>query len=423
MDSQAAGRLAVWPSILQLMSAPPASRILQVDADAFYVQVARLTDPDGAGKAELLLVGGSPSGRGVVTSASYPARRFGVRSGMPTARALRLCPDAMVVGVPRGACSARSRAIVQVLERFTPVVEPASIDEMYLDLSGTEALYRQEPLEATARRIRAAVWQDTQIAVSIGGGTNRLVAKLAAGRAKPHCTPAADGVVVVPPGEEAAFLATFDLADIPGVGPRFQDRLAALGLRTVTDALAHDRDALRRWLGATAGDWLYHRIRGVGATAVQQRTHARSLSRDETFARDLDDDDALRRELLRLSDRAAADLRRHGYRARTVTVRIRDADFRDRRASRTLARPVSADRAIADVALALLARLRKARRVPARLLGVGLSQLVTADDVEQTVLFPDAVADHLESDRDRRLSKALDDLRERFGRDAVDRGG
>ena len=132
------------------MPSPP-PRILQVDADAFYVQVARLTDPDGAGRADLLLVGGTPQGRGVVTSASYGARRFGVTSGMSMAQAIRLCPDAVVVGVPRRACSARSRAIVAVLDRFTPVVEPASIDEMYLDLSGTERLYGGESLADTVR--------------------------------------------------------------------------------------------------------------------------------------------------------------------------------------------------------------------------------------------------------------------------------
>jgi DNA polymerase-4 len=400
------------------MSTP---RILQVDADAFFVQVARLVNPEGAGKAELLLVGGSAGGRGVVTSASYAARKFGARSGMSTAQALRLCPGAMVVGVPRRACGERSRAIVAVLERFTPVVEPASIDEMFLDLSGTEGLYRHEPLEATARRIREAVLRETRIAVSIGGGTNRLVAKLAAGRAKPHHTPEAQGVVIVPPGEEAAFLATFDLADLPGVGPRFQERLAALGLRTVPDALRQERDTLRRWLGVRAGDWLYERIRGRATTLVQARVRARSISRDETFARDLDDDDALRRELLHLADRAAASLRADGYRARTIAVRIRDRDFRDRRASRTLPAPVSADRPIADVALELLAKLRRARRLPARLLSVSLSQL-TRDPVDvQDTLFPDDAPDRLESDRDRRLSRALDRLRERFGRDAVDR--
>jgi DNA polymerase-4 len=399
----------------------PAPRILQVDADAFYVQVARLTDPDGAGRADLLLVGGSPSGRGVVTSASYGARAFGVHSGMPTARALRLCPDASVVGVPRRECSARSRAVVAVLERFTPVVEPASIDEMYLDLSGTERLYHHEAIEVTARRIRAAVRRETEIVVSIGGGTNRLIAKLAAGRAKPHKTPEADGVLIVPPGGEADFLATFDLAAIPGVGPRFQERLAALGLRTVRDALRHDRTVLERWLGKRTGGWLHDRVRGLASATVEQRLAAKSLSRDETFASDLDDEDDLRRELLRLSDRAAADLRHQGYRARTVTVRIRDRDFKDRRASRTLARAVSTDRAVAETALSLMTRLRSARRIPARLLSVSLSQLVRADEPDQAGLFAEDV-DVPETDRDRRLARALDQVHDRFGTQSLERG-
>jgi len=401
----------------------PASRILQVDADAFYVQVARLVDPDGAGRAELLLVGGSPQGRGVVTSASYSVRRFGVRSGMAMAQAIRLCPDALVVGVPRRACSERSRAIVGALERFTPAVEPASIDEMYLDLSGTERLYRHEPLEATARRIREAVQQEAGITVSIGGGTNRLIAKLAAGRAKPHHTPAAHGVLIVPPGEEGSFLATFDLGDIPGVGPRFQDRLAAVGLVTVRDALPHDRATLRRWLGPRAADWLHDRIRGVAGATVEPRADAKSISRDETFATDLDDDGDLRRELLRLSDRAAADLRAGGYRARTVAVRIRDRDFRDRRASRTLPEGITTDRAIAELALSLFARLRRARPIPARLLSVALSQLSGSDEPDQQELFGNAAGSPAETERDRRLSHALDELRDRFGSEAIRRAG
>jgi DNA polymerase-4 len=400
---------------------PPPSRILQVDADAFYVQVARLVDPDGAGRADLLLVGGTPQGRGVVTSASYGARRFGVTSGMSMAQAIRLCPDAMVVGVPRRACSARSRAIVEVLERFTPVVEPASIDEMYLDLSGTERLYGGEALPATATRIRETVRRETEITVSIGGGTNRLIAKLAAGRAKPHRTPDAHGVIVVSPGEEAAFLATFALADIPGVGPKFDERLAALGLRTVPDALRHDSATLRRWLGTRAGDWLYERVRGHASAAVERRESQKSLSRDETFGTDLDAPEDLRRELLRLSDRAAADLRADGYRARTISVRIRDRDFRDRRASRTLPRAVSTDRAVAETALALLDRLRAARKIPARLLSVSLSQLVRADEPDQMGLFEDD-RDAPETDRDRRLARALDQVHDRYGRRSLERG-
>jgi DNA polymerase-4 len=399
-----------------------APRILQVDADAFFVQVARLIDPDGAGKEELLLVGGSPQGRGVVTSASYAARAYGARSGMATAQALRLCPDAVVVGVPRRACSERSRAIVRVLERFTPIVEPASIDEMYLDLSGTETLYHGEPLEVTARRIRQEVLHESEIVVSIGGGTTRLVSKLAAGRAKPHRTPDADGVIIVQPGREEAFLQTFSLADIPGVGPKFQERLANLGLTAVPDALRQDRATLQRWLGERAGAWLYDRARGIDPTPIVQRERAKSMSRDETFAQDIDDDDLLRRELLRLSDRAGADLRSHGYVARTISVRVRDHDFRDRRASKTLRQAVSSDRAIAGVALELLAKLRRARRVPARLLSVALSQLGGATTEEQLGLFPEVASQSLETERDRRLSRAVDQLRKKFGRDAVGRG-
>lgn len=405
---------------MALTTPPP--RILQVDADAFYVQVARLADPEGAGRAEFLLVGGTPQGRGVVTSAAYEARKFGVRSGMPTSRALRLCPHATVVGVPRRACSERSRAIVSVLERFTPVVEPASIDEMYLDLSGTEELYRHESLEDTARRIRRSILAETEVRVSIGAGTNRLVAKLAAGRAKPHRTPEADGVVVVLPGQEDAFLATFDLGDIPGVGPRFQERLARYGLKTVREALLHERPVLEDWFGRRAGSWLHQRIRGMDSTPILSRSRAKSLSRDETFSEDVDDEDALRRELLRLSDRAAHDLRRQGYVARTITVRIRDRDFRDRRASRTLPRGVSTERVIFDEAAKLLSKLRAARRIPARLLSISLSQITGADTEEQLGLF-DTVGDALETERDHRLAQAVDAVRRKFGSGAVERGG
>src|SRR5690349_921149 len=179
-----------------------ARRILHADADAFFVSVARMTDPEGAGKATLLIVGGRPGSRGVVCSASWETRAFGVRSAMPIAQALRLCPDAMCVPVPRQACSATSKAIAAVLARFTPVVEGASIDEWYLDLSGTEALYHDEPLESTARRIRETVHKETGMWLSFGGGSSKLVAKLAAERAKPRPGTGATGVRIVEEGTE-----------------------------------------------------------------------------------------------------------------------------------------------------------------------------------------------------------------------------
>ena len=389
-------------------------RILLADADAFYVSVARLVDPEGAGKAALLIVGGAADRRGVVTSASYEARAYGVTSAMPMARAVRLCPAATVVPVPWDACVAKGEEIRAVLERFTPAVERASSDEFYLDLSGTERLYRGEPLAVTAARIRAEVAAATRLSVSIGGGSSKLVAKLAAGRAKPRPGVAGTGVHVVAAGDEEAFLREFTLADLPGVGPRFQEELARYGLRHVTDALRYDARTLGSWLGERAGRWLFDRIRGVDPSAVDPSGEAKSISRDETFPADLDDPAALDRELRALAGRAGADLRASGLLARTVTVRIRDADFTDRQASRTLPAPVLSDRAILATARELLARLRAARPVPARLLSVGLTQLVREGPPDQLPLFG-AEAPGPETERDRTLARLVDRLRDRFG--------
>ena len=388
-------------------------RILLADADAFFVAVARMVDPEVAGKEPLIIVGGTRESRGVVCSASYEARKFGVRSAMPIARALRLCPRAMCVPVPRRACGEKSRAIRAVLDRFSPVVEGASIDEWYLDLGGTEELYR-EPLDTTAARIRGRVIDETGLSVSIGGGTSKLVAKLAVERAKPKPGTGATGVHVVPPGDEGPFLATFQLAEIPLVGPRFQERLGALGMRSVPDVLQYDLPTLARWLGEREASWLYERVRGIDRSEVESGGEAKSISRDETFPADIDDDHELARELLALVTRAAADLREDGLTARTITVRIRDFDFRTRQASRTLDAPVISDRVILEVTRALFAKLRAARRVPARLLGVGLASLGVDATADQFTLFErrDAL---VESDRDRTLARTIDQVRAKFG--------
>jgi DNA polymerase-4 len=392
-----------------------ARRILLVDADAFFVAVARLVDPDGAGKEPLLIVGGTRESRGVVCSASYEVRKYGVRSAMPIARALRLCPQAMCVPVPRRACGEKHREIRAVLERFSPIVEGASIDEWYLDLDGTEALYDHEPLAETARRIRAAVTTTTGLSVSIGGGTSKLIAKLVVERAKPKPGTGATGVHVVDAGQEAAFLNGVALAEIPFIGPRFQQRLATLGLRTVPDVLQYDVPTLSQWLGARAAEWLYDRVRGIDRSKVESSNEAKSISRDETFPADIAADDELERELLALVTRAAADLRGDGLTARTVTVRIRDWDFKTRQASRTLDTGVISDRVILGVARLLLAKLRKARRVPARLLGVALSSLSTDADADQLTLFAERPTVLTETDRDRLLARTVDRVRAKFG--------
>ncbi len=398
-----------------------ARRILLADVDAFYVAVARMVDPDGAGKAPLLIVGGSRESRGVVCSASWETRKFGVRSAMPISRALRLCPDAMCVPVPRKACSQKSHEIREVLERFTPIVEGASIDEWYMDLGGTEGVYHHEPLGRTAHRMREAVNVETGLSISIGGGTNKLVAKLAVERAKPKPGTGADGVHIVAPGTEEEFLRTFTLAEIPLVGPKFQERLAKLGMITVPEVLQYDLSTLQQWLGEREGEWLWDRVHGVSDSAVESWGEAKSISRDETFAEDIHDDAELERELLALVTRAAFDLRTDGLTARTITVRIRDKDFRTRSAQRTLVEPVVSDRVILRVARDLLAKLRAARRVPARLLGVALSSLAQDPKADQLKLFAaTAKADpSAETERDRVIALTVDRVREKFGKKGI----
>ena len=393
----------------------PARRILLVDADAFFVAVARIVDPEGAGRAPLLIVGGAAGSRGVVCSASYETRAFGVRSAMPISRALRLCPDAMCVPVPRGACSRKHREIRAVLERFSPVVQAASIDEWYLDLAGTESLYEDAPLDMLAHRIRDAVLADTSLSVSIGGGTSKLLAKLAVERAKPKT--GATGVHIVAPGEEPGFMRQLTLADIPGIGPKTTARLAERGLRRVEDVLALDAAALARLVGARDAEWLAARVRGVDEAEVAERDVARSISRDETFHADIHDDLLLEGELTELVGRAAAELRSEGLTSRTITVRIRDTDFTTRQASRTVDEALSSDRALFTIARALLQKLRKARRMPARLLGVQLSNF-TAPASRQLALF-DTGGEPLETRKDLEVARAMDRVRARFGRDAI----
>lgn len=394
-----------------MSTSSPTRRILLVDCDQFFVQVARLEDPEGAGRAELLIVGGSATGRGVVTSASYACREYGVRSAMPTGKALRLCPDATVVGVPRSACSERSRAVRTSLEGQAPVVQAASIDEFYLDLTGTERLFRGESLTETADRIRQTVYEESRIHVSIGGGTNRLVAKLATRRAKPN------GVHVVGAGEEASFLTEHDLADIPGVGPALAKELGRRGLVRVPDLLAVESEWLERWFGASRAEWLRRRALGIGSDTVNAREPRKSISAERTFSADIDDDDELERRLLKLAVSVARTLRAEGFRARTLTVKLRDGDFTTRSRSHTFPEPIELESTLFPVAKELLGDLRKQRRTGARLIGIGLGNLVDRDAGGQMVLFGDR--ESFESERMRDLHRTLDSVRDRFGGDAL----
>ncbi len=393
--------------------------VLLADCDVYYVQLARLADPQGAGCATHLIVGGTAQSRGVVCSASYEVREFGVRSGMPIARALRLCPHAMCVPVPRRLCAEKSREVVRVLKRFAPAVQSASPDEAYLELtSAMDTVYRGRTLEAVAHDIRRAVLAETAIRISLGGGTNRLVAKLAVERAKPRPGTDGRGVHVVKPGEEADFVATVTLGDIPGIGPKFQQRLGRIGWRDVADVLPHDRATLERVAGQRQGRWLYDVIRGIDRVVVQARSPQKSIGHETTFSRDMIDDADLRQTLLVLTDHAVSDMRGGRCGARTIAVRVKDADFVLRRASRTVPTALTTYQAIAPIAGELLQRLRAERRVPVRLVGVTLSQLSGDDGADQLPLF-DATSNRGESPQQRRVAAAVDHLRRRLGHDII----
>jgi DNA polymerase-4 len=315
------------------------------------------------------------------------------------------------------------------------VVQASSIDEWYCDLGGTEALYGHEPLAVTAHRIRTAVREVTGLNVSIGGGTSRLIAKMAVEVAKPKPGTGADGVHCVAPGDEAAFLSGFRLADLPMVGPRLAERLARMGLETVKEAQAWPAEALVSRLGDRAGTWLARRVQGEDDSIVSPRDRQKQISREDTFAHDLDDDEVIERELLRLAVRVSADLRRQALRARTVTVKVKDRDFKSRTAQRTLGSFIESEKSVVKAARPLLRHLRGKRRVPLRLLGIALSHfddepeaaplpatqlgLFGAEGAAATPAAPPPTAEPVESSRDRALTRALDRIRDRYGAGAI----
>lgn len=398
------------PSSLPASNRP--RRILHVDVDAMFVQCAILEDPERLADEPLILVGGSPTGRGVVTSASYGCRAFGVRSAMPMATALRLCPKAVVVRVPGAMIRRKSHELREVLADWTPVMAVASVDEAYLDLTGTEELYRHQPLEAIARALQRQVKERTGLDVSIGGGTNRLVAKLATGFAKPR------GVFVVPPGEEESFVGGLRISDLIGIGPSFEAELRRRGVTSMEALRALDVATMAGWWGRERAEWLWRRCRGIDEAPIGDRgVGSRSISSERTFGRDLSSIVELEEALLALVVDVSSSLRSKGLFARTVTVKLRYTDFQDRSRSRTLDAPIQTERAIFSVARELLHSLRARRDDPVRLIGVGLTNLDTHGENAQGQLVD--LVPPPESARDRALASAADRLRSRFGADAV----
>jgi DNA polymerase IV len=382
--------------------AEPAEPILHVDMDAFYASVEVRRRPELAGRP--VLVGGA-GGRGVVASASYEARARGIHSAMPMARALRLCPEAVVITPDFEAYAAASAAIREIFLAVTPLVEPISMDEAFLDVRGSTRLFGQPPEIGTA--IRRRIRDELGLPASVGIAPNKFLAKLCSDKAKP------DGLLHLRVDDVAAFLQPLPVGDLWGVGAKTAERLARFGVRTVGDLTHLPQDTLRRLVGEATAPHLAALARGEDRRTVTPHQGMKGMSAEETFDADVDDPEVLRREVLRLSEKLARRLRRHGSAARTVTLKLRYASFQTVTRSITLPTPVDDATRIHAAAAQLLDGLRL-QRVRVRLIGVGLSNLVPGDAARQLSLTAD--------DRWQQLERAADRARDRFGDAAVTRG-
>lgn len=350
-----------------------ARTIVHADLDAFFASVEQRDNPELRGRP--VIVGGPPEARGVVAAASYEARRFGVRSAMPMSRALRLCPQAVRLSPRFERYAQVSRQVMAIFRSLTPLVEPLSLDEAFLDVTAQAEAYGGP--EALARHLKERVRQETGLTVSIGVGSNKTVAKIASDLGKP------DGLVVVPPGEEAAFLAPLPVRALWGVGPRTEALLAEAGIATVGELARADPEQLRRLLGSRAP--LFQAMaRGIDERPVQVERERKSVGAETTFPRDLPDGPELRRALAELAAQVARRLRSQGVRARTVAIKLRYADFRTVTRQRALPLPVSEGDEIARAASALLEGVAS----PGdrfRLLGIQGSRLVSRGEEQLTL--------------------------------------
>lgn len=332
--------------------------IVHLDLDAFFAAVEVLEDPNLAGKP--LLIGGRPEERGVVATASYPARAFGVHSAMPMARALALCPDAVVLPTRHNLYRDYSRRVMNIVGEASPLVEQVSIDEAYLDLTDQVTAW-EEGIEA-ARSLQRRIKKEIGLSSSLGVATNKLVAKVASDRDKPG------GLTVVPPGEEAAFLAPLQVRALWGVGPVTAEKLAEMGVTTVAELVQFPEDILRDRFGRN-GAAMALMARGVDQRPVVTEYEAKSVSQETTFSRDLTNPEALRGQLWRLSQGVSRRLRRNELAATTIAIKLRYSDFTTLTRQMRLSMPTDDEREIYRAALVLLRRAWQRGR-PVRLLGV-----------------------------------------------------
>jgi DNA polymerase-4 len=337
--------------------------VAHLDLDAFFAAVEELEHPELCRVP--LVVGGDPQGRGVVATANYVARRFGIRSAMSCAEARRRCPRATFVRPRMSLYRDYSREVWSIVHEIVPTVEQAGIDEGYLDLGEVSPTF--DDARALAEAVQAVVRARTHLSCSLGLASSKVVAKIASDRHKPA------GLTVVRPGREAAFLAPFDIRILPGVGPRAEERLRAAGIDTIGELAALDDADLRLLRRGKVGRELRDRARGVDPRPLEVSTERISISNEETFAQDVGDPERLHDELRRMAERLSEHLRDRGLTARTVTTKLRYPDFAIRTRSTSLAVGIDDGSRIGELACALLDRALADRAGPLRLVGVGVS--------------------------------------------------
>jgi DNA polymerase-4 len=377
--------------------------IFHIDLDAFFVSVEQVFNPALRGKP--VVVGGDPNGRGVVACASYEARAYGLKSGMPLARAHRLCPHAIFLGGSFHRYSDASERFMAILSEFTPDIEPLGLEEAYLDLSGFESLYG--PVRETALRIKQRIKSELGITASVGIASSKVVAKVASGLSKP------DGLIEVAPGQERLFLAPLPIAKLPGVGAKGETVLKRMGIKTIGELSRLPLSFMKQTFGVW-GEVLHRYANGMDNSKVEAALGPpKSISRSTTFARDTLDRGFLKAMLHYLSERVGAELRAQGKQSMCITLKLRYTDFETITRSHTLKQAADTDWTIFGVGCMLLDKALEHRAVLVRLIGIGVSNLVEG---RQLNMF-DPWAELLEQ-----LNQAIDNIRDKYGFTAIESG-
>ena len=381
-------------------------KILHVDLDAFFCAVEELKDPALAGKA--FAVGGNAERRGVISSCSYPARKKGVRSAMPTGQAKRLCPELILVSGSYADYSAKSDEVMEIFRGISGLVEQISIDEAFIDVTDLS-----DPPERIARNIQAEVRQKTGLPCSIGAASNKLVAKIATdqGKARSKTGNYPQAILVVPPGEEANFLASLKTSAMWGVGPQLAAGLERAGIHSIGEIAACDPKELERMFGKIGPELREHAL-GIDDRPLTIEREAKSISQETTFARDTTDPAQLRRTLRDLSAKVAFRMRQDEVCARVIRLKIRWSDFSTHTRQIHLEQPTDQDGVIFTVVEKLWRGIWTDGK-PVRLIGVGGSDLI--DTAHQLTLWDSS------GEKERKLLEALDSLNEKYGRQAIRR--